>query len=166
MRGGGTALRGSAAGATARAPMSHFEGTVHVDATPAQVFALWADSPGWAAWDPDVKAATIDGPFVAGATGSITPVQGPTMPIRVTRVVADRAFDAEARLPLCTMRFVHECEPAPGGGTRVVHRVHFDGPLAFVFRRVIGPSLVKGIPGTMAGLKRAVEQRATAVRDV
>lgn len=139
--------------------MTHFEGTVHVQATPAQVFALWADSPGWAAWDPDVKAASIDGPFVAGATGTITPTQGPTMRIRVTRVVPDRAFDAEARLPLCTMRFVHECE-AEGDRTRVTHRVHFEGPLAFVFRRVIGPSLERGIPGTMAGLRRAVEGAA------
>lgn len=141
--------------------MSVFEGIVTVAATPSQVFALWADSPGWAAWDPDVKAASIDGPFVAGATGTITPVQGPTMRIRVTRVVPDRAFDAEARLPLCTMRFVHECEPVVDGKTRVVHRVLFEGPLAFVFRRVIGPALEKGIPGTMAGLKRAVEGRTT-----
>lgn len=140
--------------------MADFEGVVTVAATPAQVFALWADAAGWAAWDPDVKAASIDGPFVTGATGTITPTQGPTMRIRVMRVVADRAFDAEARLPLCAMRFVHDCELLSTGGTRVVHRVQFEGPLAFVFRRLIGPSLVKGIPGTMAGLKRAVERRA------
>ncbi|MCU0626938.1 MAG: SRPBCC family protein [Gemmatimonadaceae bacterium] len=140
--------------------MRTFEGTITVRATPAQVFALWADSAGWPRWDPDVKAARIDGPFVAGATGSITPQQGPTLRIRVTRVLPDRAFDAEARLPLCTMRFEHECEAAgdaSGAATRVTHRVVFEGPLAFVFRRVIGPSLVTGIPGTMAGLKRAVE---------
>lgn len=136
--------------------MPAFDGTITVRATPARVFALWADPAGWGRWDPDVRQATLDGPFAEGATGAITPRQGPTMRIRVTRVEQDRAFDAEARLPLCTMRFEHWLEPA-GADTRVTHRVVFAGPLAAVFGALIGPSLRRGIPGTMAGLKAACE---------
>lgn len=133
-----------------------FEGTVTVRATPARIFALWADPAGWGRWDPDVRAATLEGPFAAGATGTITPREGPTLRIKVTRVEADRAFDAEARLPLCTMRFEHALAP-DGELTRVTHRVVFEGPLALVFGALIGPSLRRGIPGTMAGLKAACE---------
>lgn len=129
---------------------------MEVRATAATVFALWADAASWAVWDPDVKAATRTGPFVAGAEGTITPRQGPTMRIRITRVVPQQAFDAEARLPGCRMRFVHELVPV-GAGVRVTHRVEFEGPLAFIFRALIGPQLVRGIPGTMAGLKAAAE---------
>ena len=136
--------------------MSDFLGAILVQAPPAAVFACWADAAGWARWDPDVKAASMEGPFTVGTTGRITPREGPTMAIRLTRVAPDRAFDAEARLPLCTMRFEHWLEPR-GPETLVTHRVAFSGPLAFLFRRLIGPQLVRGIPGTMAGLKRAVE---------
>jgi hypothetical protein len=136
--------------------MRTFSGTVDVHASASTVFGLWADAASWAVWDPDVKAATRDGPFAAGAVGTITPRQGPTMRIAITRVVPNAAFDAVARLPGCRMTFVHEMTPL-AHGVRVTHTVHFDGPLAFVFRAVIGPSLVKGIPGTMAGLKAAAE---------
>lgn len=136
--------------------MSDFVGTIVVQASPAAVFACWADAAGWARWDPDVKAASMDGPFATGTTGRISPREGPTMAIRLTRVEPGRAFDAEARLPLCTMRFEHWLEPR-GPETLVTHRVVFEGPLAFLFRRIIGAQLVRGIPGTMAGLKRAVE---------
>ncbi|MDX2183264.1 MAG: SRPBCC family protein [Gemmatimonadaceae bacterium] len=141
--------------------MADFEGTVTVRCTPAVVFALYADAAGWAAWDPDIRGATREGPFVSGAVGTITPKQGPTMTIRLTSVVPDRSFDAEARLPGCTMRFEHWLEPQ-GDSTRVTHRVVFTGPLAFVFRALIGPGLRRGIPGTMAGLKAAAEARAAA----
>lgn len=135
---------------------STFEGTIDVHAPAAVVFGLWADAGSWAQWDPDVKAASRAGPFEAGAVGTITPREGPTMTIHITRVVPNVAFDAEARLPGCRMTFVHEMAPA-GTAMRVTHRVQFSGPLAFVFRALIGPSLVRGIPGTMAGLKAAAE---------
>lgn len=138
-----------------------FVGEILVQASPATIFALYADAPSWAAWDPDVRASSREGPFAAGSVGSITPTSGPTMAIRITRVVPDRAFDAEARLPGCRMIFEHEVEPR-GAATHVVHRVIFRGPLAFVFRAVIGPQLTRGIPGTMAGLKAAAEARAAS----
>ena len=73
-----------------------------VRATPARVFALYADSAGWPRWDPDLRSASLVGPFAPGSVGSITPKKGPPTRIRLTRVVADRAFDAEAKLPGCT----------------------------------------------------------------
>lgn len=131
-------------------------GTIIVRATPARLFALYADSAGWARWDPDIRAASLDGPFAVGSRGSITPRQGPPTTIRLTRVVPDRAFDAEARLPGCTMRFEHELTPR-GDETEVVHRVVFEGPLAWLFGRLIGGQIDRGMAGTLAGLKRAAE---------
>jgi uncharacterized protein YndB with AHSA1/START domain len=136
------------------------EGTVAVRAAPATVFALWADAASWPQWDPDVRAATREGAFAVGAAGTVTPKQGPTMALRITRVEPDRAFDAETRLPGCTMRFEHWMD-ARGTETVVTHRVVFTGPLGWLFWLLIGPSLRRGIPGTMAGLKAAAEARET-----
>lgn len=136
--------------------MAVFEGTIVARCRPAEVFALYADAESWPRWDPDLVSATRDGPFVVGAVGTIKPRQGPTTRIRITRVEPDARFDAEARLPLCTMRFEHLVVP-DGALTRVTHRVVFEGLLAPLFVRLIGPSLREGIPRTMAGLKAALE---------
>jgi hypothetical protein len=56
---------------------SFLEESVLVRAAPEVVFALYADVSGWAGWDPDVRSASIDGPFVTGAVGSLTPMKGP-----------------------------------------------------------------------------------------
>jgi|GEM_PF-454389 len=136
--------------------MKPLSGTVDVQATPAAVFALWADAPGWPRWDPDLSEAELHGRFEVGATARLKPVGGPTTRIRLTEVTPARSFSAECRLPLCRMVFDHLIEPLPDG-CRVTHTIRFRGPLAMLFQRLIGPQLVRGLPGTMAGLKRAVE---------
>jgi len=132
------------------------EGSVAVLAPPSRVFALWSDAAGWPSWDPDLSDASLDGPFAAGSRGSLKPVSGPRTRIELTEVEADRGFEAVARLPLCRLRFVHRVEPV-GSGCRVSHSVHFSGPFAVLFRQLIGPSMQRGLPGTLAGLKAAAE---------
>jgi hypothetical protein len=56
------------------------------------------------------------------------------------------------------MRFEHELSPTASGTTTIVHRVSFSGFLSPLFSRVIGSQIRKGLPQTMAGLKRAVER--------
>ena len=138
------------------APLS---GSVEVRAAPERVFALWSDAAGWTAWDPDLESASLDGPFAPGSRGALKPRGGPRTRIELTEVVPGRAFTAASRLPLCRMVFDHAIEPLDGrgGGCRVTHSVRFEGPLAGLFRRLIGPTIRRGLPGTMAGLKRAAE---------
>ena len=71
---------------------SLLEQSVLVRAAPETVFALYADVPGWTGWDPDVRAASIDGPFVTGAVGSLTPMKGPRNRIAFVSVVPGRSF--------------------------------------------------------------------------
>lgn len=138
-------------------------GSVEVRATPARVFALWSDAAGWPDWDPDLEGASLDGPFAPGSRGALKPRGGPRTRIELVEVLPDRAFTAASRLPLCRMVFDHAIEPlgAPADGCRVTHSVRFEGPLAGVFRRLIGPAVRRGLPGTMAGLKRAAEARGS-----
>ena len=135
---------------------SFLEQSVLVRAAPEVVFALYADVPGWAGWDPDVRAASIDGPFVTGAVGSLTPMKGPRNRIAFVSVVPGRSFDVEARLPLCTMRLEHVLD-REGECTRVTHRVLFRGPLALLFGWLVGRGIRAGMPGTLAGLRAACE---------
>ncbi|MCL2346495.1 MAG: SRPBCC family protein [Desulfobulbus sp.] len=134
-----------------------FEESIEVQASPQTVFALYADVSAWASWDPDVSSSSIAGAFASGSTGKLKPSNGPEAKITLTEVVANQSFTVESRLPLCVMRFEHELSPT-ASGTTVVHRVSFAGFLSPLFSRIIGSSIRKGLPQTMAGLKRAVER--------
>jgi hypothetical protein len=57
------------------------------------------------------------------------------------------------------MTFEHDLQPVKNC-TRVIHRVSFNGPLSFFFGRVVGSQIRKGLPGTLRGLKQAVEANA------
>jgi len=130
--------------------------SVDVAAAPARVFALWADAAAWPDWDPDLEEASLDGLFASGSRGVLKPRGGPRTRIELVDVTEPDAFTAVSRLPGCRMVFEHRIE-AIATGCRVTHGVRFEGPLAFVFRRLIGPSIRRGLPGTMAGLKAAAE---------
>jgi hypothetical protein len=65
-------------------------------------------------------------------------------------------FAVESRMPACRMVFDHALEAA-GTATQVTHAVRFEGPLAPLFRLLIGRAISAGLPATLAGLKRHVE---------
>ncbi len=133
-----------------------FEHATTIAAGAETIFAIYADVSNWPSWDPDAKAASIEGAFVSGAKGVITPEGGPKSTIYFTEVIRNRSFTVDCKLPLCLMRFEHELE-ASGSGTLATHRVIFSGALAFFFGRVIGSGIKKALPAALAGLKRVAE---------
>ncbi len=133
-----------------------FSATVGVRASPARVFAIWADAAAWPSWDPDLESASLDGPFAVGSRGVLKPEGAPRTRIVLTEVVPDAGFAAAARLPLARMLFEHRIDALEDGCT-VTHSVRFAGPFAALYRRLIGPAIARGLPGTMAGLKAAAE---------
>ena len=120
-------------------------------AAPQAVFALWADVQGWPAWDASLVAATLDGPFAAGTTGTLHP-QGMPEPIAftVTAVEAGAGFSDETRLGPLVLRFSHRVEPRPGG-SRIVVEIEADGPDA----DQIGPAVAEDLPESVAALAAA-----------
>jgi hypothetical protein len=127
-------------------------------AAPADtLFAIYADVPNWHTWDPDTQRARLDGPFAEGSRGRLTPTQGNTVPMVLTRVVPGRAFTAESRIPLFCMVFEHELTPLATGATEVVHRVSFSGPLSLLLAPLMTRRLNSGLPVTLARLKALAE---------
>lgn len=123
------------------------------------IWPLYAEVERWLEWDRGLDAIELDGPFVAGATGTITPAGMPTLPFRLTRVVAGRAFDDETPFEGHVLRFLHDLEPLPGGGTRITHAVEIEGPAA----DAIGPNVTGDTPEAMAALVALAEASRVAV---
>jgi len=120
-------------------------------AAPQAVFALWADVQGWPAWDASLVAATLDGPFAAGTTGTLHP-QGMPEPIAfdITAVEPGAGFADETRLGPLVLRFTHRVEPREGG-SRIVVSIEADGPDA----DRIGPAVAGDLPESVAALADA-----------
>ena len=134
-----------------------FEHTHRIAATAASIYARYADVASWRDWDEDLKASSIEGPFVSGASGVVEPKSGPKSKVRFVDVMPDKGFAVECGLPLCTMRFEYELRPT-GGGTLATHRVVFKGALAWFFGRVIGSGMRADLPKSMQRLERVVLQ--------
>jgi len=132
---------------------------IRIQATPEQIFHFYEDVSRWSSWDPDVQSSSIDGDFITGAKGRLKPAKGPDAKIEFTEITKNQSFTTISKLPLCTMRFVHELLPS-GEATEVVHKVVFSGLLSPLFGRLIGTGIRKGLPATMQGLRNAVESKS------
>lgn len=139
-------------------PVEH---RITVAAPAATIFRIYADVANWHAWDPDTKVATLEGPFQPGSRGKLTPTKGNTVPMLLTKVIPDHCFTVESRIPLFRMLFEHELVPV-AGGTEVIHRVTFSGPLALVLGPVLTRRLNRGLPVTLARLKALAERTGAA----
>lgn len=137
------------------------EHRITVAAPPERIFSIYEDVPGWRTWDPDTKSATLDGPFVVGSRGKLTPAKGNTVPMLITAMVPNRSFTVECRIPLFRMEFEHELVPM-GSRTEVIHRVLFSGALSPLLGRIIARQLNSGLPVTLANLKRRAEADGAA----
>jgi hypothetical protein len=136
-----------------------FEQTIQTTASPEKIWAIYKDASAWSDWDPEVKAASLDGEFASGVHGELVPTSGRPKRARfyLADVIEDRAFAVESRLPLCVLRVEHEIAATHAGST-VTHRVAFRGALAWLFGPLVGGPIRNGLPATMAGLKRIAEQ--------
>jgi len=136
----------------------NFVEKISIKASPEQVFGFYEDVAHWSSWDSDIVSLSINGEFKAGATGLLKPVKGPESKITFTEVTRNRSFTTTSKLLLCTMSFEHQLI-ALDEETEVVHKVSFIGVLSPLFRRLIGPSVAKGLPESLCSLKEKVEAK-------
>lgn len=135
------------------------EASAQTSATPERVWGLWSDVEGWSRWDPHVVQASLDGAFSLGSSGLIRPKGGPNLRFTLVEVTINRSFIDRCRLPLATIDFIHELTPT-SSGTMITHRVVMSGPLTFVFRRLIGSGIERGLPAAVRSLAECAQGSA------
>ena len=127
------------------------------------LFAIYGDVARWHEWDPDTRAASIEGEFVQGARGRLVPSKGLPVPMRLLTVVPGKEFTVESRVLFSAMLFGHVLEALPEG-VRATHWVAFRGPCAWFLRWLVGGRIRRGLPLTMRSLKAYAETGAGATR--
>ena len=134
------------------------ERALETKAAPETVWKIWSDASGWPAWNPDVKAMTLDGPFVAGATGAMTTRAG-THKIRIAALEPGRSFRLDTS-PVPLTQFAFECEVVPlgAGSSWISQAITMRGPLAPLFSRLMSKRIADGFVPLLRGLADAAER--------
>jgi hypothetical protein len=128
--------------------------------TPASIWErAYAEAAAWPEWNAEIKRASLDGPLALGTTAKIVFGTGLRLRFRVVEFDDGRLFTDESRLPGARMGHRHLIEPT-ASGSRLTNTIYIEGPLAPVWRRIMGPAAARALPGA----QQAVVELGTAGR--
>lgn len=117
----------------------------------ASVYARWADPSTWPEWDPDVRSVDFQAPAAVGSKGKLRPRRGPALSFSITQMCPDRVFTNTGALLGARLGFEHVVDPGPDGSTVTV-TVRLSGPLAPIWKRVMGVGLSGAARSSVEGL--------------
>ena len=120
--------------------------TLEAEAAPAAVWErAYVDAGAWPRWNRELKRARLDRPLARGAEAKIAFRTGLRLRFRVVEFEDGRLFTDEARLPGARMGHRHLVEPT-ATGSRLTNTIYIEGPLAGLWRRVLGPAAARSLP--------------------
>ncbi len=120
--------------------------------------AAYEEAEAWPRWNAEIRRATLDGPLALGAQAKIVFRSGLRLRFRVVEFEPGRLFTDESRLPGARMGHRHLVEPTPDGKSKLTNTIYIEGPLAPLWRRILGPAAARTLPDA----QRAVVELAEA----
>jgi hypothetical protein len=130
--------------------------TIKTKASKESVWKIWSDVPNWNKWDKEVEFSILDGEFMLGQTGILKPKKGPRTKIKVTEFTPFKSFSTTSNLPLAELRFDHYLSERQSW-LYITHKISISGPLGFLFARLLGKNLAKGLEKSLQNLVKIAE---------
>jgi hypothetical protein len=120
--------------------------TLEAEVSPTAVWEnAYANAAAWPEWNAEIKRADLDGALELGAKAKIVFRTGLRLRFRVVEFEQGRLFTDESRLPGARMGHCHLVEPT-AGGSRLTNTIYIEGPLAPLWRRILGPAAARTLP--------------------
>ena len=113
-------------------------------ASKEKLWKLWADVAHWNTWDSTVERSELYGDFCAGTKGAFKLVGGPKSKFVITDCKPFDSFTNTSYLPLCKVDSIISFVETQNG-VLVTYRVEMTGFLTFIFSKVIGKKMAKGL---------------------
>ena len=110
----------------------------------AQVWKVWANVDRWSEWQKDLEFAKLNGKFEEGGTFDFKPKGGPRLTLELVRVETNREFVDLTRFPLARMYGSHRFQENDGE-LEITTTISIEGPLAFVWRKLVAEKIVAGL---------------------
>jgi len=118
----------------------------------------------WPDWDAAVSWSRLDGPFAVGTTGELKPKGGPKVRFTIETLEPESEFTDVSLMPGARLRIRHLVGVDDDGLTRVDVEVSLDGPLAWLWRRLLGRGIATSTPEGLAQLVVLAEADTAAGR--
>jgi len=134
------------------------EHSIETTAAPDAIWRLWADVPGWPAWNDDIERIALHGPFAADSRIVMKPTGEEPIELRIAEAIEPERFVDEAEFGEIVVRTSHRVDPLDGEHVRVTYRMEITGPLADSLGPQIGPEISSDFPQTLAALVARAER--------
>ncbi|HEY2896090.1 MAG TPA: hypothetical protein VGJ12_03050 [Gemmatimonadaceae bacterium] len=118
------------------------------DVPPQTLHRVITDVNSWSRWDAGLEYTRMDGAVRPGATFILKPKGGPKVSMSIDDAAAHRLVDT-AHLLGAKLRTTHEYIPT-GSQTLVRFGIELWGPLALLWRKLLGESQIKEAPAQLA----------------
>ena len=110
-----------------------------------QVWQVWSDVNRWHTWQPDIDYARLEGVFAPGNTFVLKPKGGPKVNIEIIEAEPNRRFTDLTRFLGARMYGSHEFV-VRGDELEIRTTMSIEGPLAFVWRKIVAEDVARGMP--------------------
>ena len=110
-----------------------------------QVWQVWSDVNRWHTWQSDIEHARLDGAFAVGSTFVLKPKGGPKVNIEIIEAEPNRRFTDLTRFLGARMYGSHEFV-VRGDELEIRTTMSIEGPLAFVWRKIVAEDVARGMP--------------------
>jgi uncharacterized protein YndB with AHSA1/START domain len=132
------------------------EESMETTASPAQVWQMFADVPGWKQWNAGIERIAIHGPFAQGTTFDMQPPGSEPFTSTLLAVEENVGFTDETVVDGTRVVVHHRIAALAPGRTRVSYCTEITGPAADQF----GPMVTGDFPDVLRALKQRLEQGA------
>ena len=131
------------------------EESIEIRATPARVWELFADVPGWKAWNGGIDRIQLHGAFATGSTFTMQPPGADAFVSTLIEVREHEGFTDETVIDDTCVIVEHRIHPMASGEVRVTYSTRITGPSAEAF----GPMVTGDFGEVLRGLKAVAERR-------
>ncbi len=119
------------------------------------VWQVWRDVNRWTEWHDDIDLCGMEGEFELGNSFRFKPKGGPEFRIVIVDLRPGRSFTDVTRFWGARMYDAHEVEAIPGG-VRITGTITVQGPLSFLWTRLVAANVAASAPAEMeAAVARA-----------
>lgn len=120
-----------------------------------KAWKVWSDVNQWNQWQDDIDYAKMEGEFKAGNTFFLKPKGAPKVKIEILEAVENRGFIDLTKFPFARMYGSHQFTEK-NGVLELETSISIEGPLAFLWKKIVAEDIVKKLPEQTAALiKRA-----------
>ena len=136
----------------------HFSFTISVNNTIEKVWEVLTDVQSWHKWDTEILEAKLDGDFIVGARGTMTPKTGPKLKFCISEIEPNQSYTFNTVMPVGELVIKRTLNTVKKD-VEFTDDIKFTGFLKFVFGLMLGGQFRKVLPDVMQKFKNLAESK-------